>query len=67
VLFRSRTHRQGQLEDVVNFDIFLANKFEENQLKNVLRQAKFLDTVVNRQKILLADWADTSLLDKIAG
>ena len=51
-----RTHRQGQMEDCVYYDILVSSEYEKNQLKKVIKQAKFLKDVDKEQKLLLADW-----------
>ena len=54
-----RTHRQGQIEDCVYYDILECSAYEEDKLKKVVKQAKFLRDVDKEQKLLLADWTRT--------
>ena len=51
-----RTHRQGQMEDCVYYDILISSKFEDAKLKRVVKKAMFLEDVDKQQKLLLADW-----------
>lgn len=52
-----RTHRQGQLEDCINYWFVLATKQDKEMFQNVMLQAKYLKDTLNDQKILIADFA----------
>lgn len=52
-----RTHRQGQEADCVFYDIIVGSQKEKHYLKNVMKQAQFLNDTDKDQKLILADWA----------
>ena len=51
-----RTHRQGQEADCVYYDILISSDIQKGQLMNVMKQARYLNSVDKDQKLVIADW-----------
>ena len=59
-----RTHRQGQKGDCVNVDIMTFTTIDDEILRSVYRQGRFLSDTTQSQKIIIADWNRASEFKK---
>ena len=52
----ARTHRHGQPEDEMIFNILIASDYDDMQLSGILHNSYFIHTTHTRQRLLTADW-----------